>query len=279
MIIYKTINLINGKKYIGQDSKNNPNYLGSGDFLKKAIQKYGKENFKKEIIEYCDSLEELNEREIYWLNYYNVSNDSLFYNCININRGSRKGRKVSFESKIKMSNAKKGIKHSLESINNRKKPILQYDLQGNFIKEWKGIIDISRELKINGIEQCCKYKRKTCGKFIWRYKNDPLNLTKEEIKNYLIKKDKGISKPLNNLWKKNISKSLKGRKCNWNTWESRLKIIEQYDLKGNFIKEWENVDKIYNSNILLFKNKSNIRCCCRGKTNKAYGFKWKYKTN
>ena len=41
MIIYKTTNLINGKFYIGKDSKNDPNYLGSGKILKKAFKKYG----------------------------------------------------------------------------------------------------------------------------------------------------------------------------------------------------------------------------------------------
>ena len=40
MVIYKTTNLVNGKQYIGKDTKNNPTYLGSGTFLKKAIQKY-----------------------------------------------------------------------------------------------------------------------------------------------------------------------------------------------------------------------------------------------
>ena len=44
MIIYMTINNINGKKYIGKDVKNNPKYLGSGFDLQKAIKKYGKEN-------------------------------------------------------------------------------------------------------------------------------------------------------------------------------------------------------------------------------------------
>jgi group I intron endonuclease len=67
MIIYKTTNLINGNFYIGQDSKNNPNYLGSGTLLNKAIKKYGKENFVKEIIECCNSKQQLNEREIFWI--------------------------------------------------------------------------------------------------------------------------------------------------------------------------------------------------------------------
>jgi group I intron endonuclease len=77
MIIYKTTNLINGNFYIGQDSKNDPTYLGSGTLLKRAIKKHGQENFKKEIIEYCNNKIQLNEREIFWINelkpIYNIA--------------------------------------------------------------------------------------------------------------------------------------------------------------------------------------------------------------
>jgi len=71
MIIYKTTNLINGKFYIGQDSKNNPNYLGSGMLLNSAIKKYGRLNFHKDIIEYCATKQILNEREIFWITKLN----------------------------------------------------------------------------------------------------------------------------------------------------------------------------------------------------------------
>jgi group I intron endonuclease len=67
MKIYKTTNKINNKFYIGKDKYNNPKYIGSGIKLKNAIKKYGKCNFEKEILEYCDSSQELNEREIYWI--------------------------------------------------------------------------------------------------------------------------------------------------------------------------------------------------------------------
>ena len=70
MIIYKTTNLINGKIYIGKDSNNNPDYYGSGTALKKAISKYGKENFKKETLDSCTK-ENINEREIYWISETN----------------------------------------------------------------------------------------------------------------------------------------------------------------------------------------------------------------
>lgn len=67
MVIYKTTNLINNKIYIGKDEKNNPNYFGSGKLLKKAINKYGIDNFKKEIIETCENREILNLREKFWI--------------------------------------------------------------------------------------------------------------------------------------------------------------------------------------------------------------------
>ena len=67
MVIYLTTNLVNGKKYLGKDTKNLPSYLGSGIFLKQAIEKYGKNNFKKEIIEHCNDENHLKEREEYLL--------------------------------------------------------------------------------------------------------------------------------------------------------------------------------------------------------------------
>lgn len=55
--IYKITNLINGKSYIGKkkhkesDTPLEESYMGSGRLIKEAIAKYGKDNFKKEIIE------------------------------------------------------------------------------------------------------------------------------------------------------------------------------------------------------------------------------------
>jgi group I intron endonuclease len=95
MIIYKTTNLIDGKIYIGQDKNNNPSYYGSGLKLIKAIKKYGRENFKKDILEECVDENHLNEREVYWIKYYNSTDRESGYN---ISEGSKEGdRKIGHE--------------------------------------------------------------------------------------------------------------------------------------------------------------------------------------
>jgi group I intron endonuclease len=86
MVIYKTTNLVNGKYYIGKDVYGNPAYLGSGRALKKAIEKYGKENFIKEILCQCSSKEELNEKEKSYVTREIVS-DKMSYNLIEGGQG------------------------------------------------------------------------------------------------------------------------------------------------------------------------------------------------
>lgn len=86
MVVYKTTNIINGKFYIGKDAKNRTSYLGSGKALKAAIQKYGKHNFKKEVLEHCSSLRELSEREVYWIRETNAIDEGY-----NIARGGDGG--------------------------------------------------------------------------------------------------------------------------------------------------------------------------------------------
>lgn len=90
MIIYKTTNIVNQKFYVGKDTHNNPNYYGSGKRLKLAIQKYGLGNFKKEILETCESLERLNEREKFWIKELNAINEGY-----NISLGGDGGDTIS----------------------------------------------------------------------------------------------------------------------------------------------------------------------------------------
>jgi hypothetical protein len=63
--LYKTTNLLNNKYYIGVHSTYNldDGYLGSGTKLRRSINKYGKENFKIQILEFFENRDELVEAE------------------------------------------------------------------------------------------------------------------------------------------------------------------------------------------------------------------------
>lgn len=150
--IYKITNLVNGKVYIGCSSWNikkrwtfhkqelkNDRHINK--HLQKSYNKYGRTNFRFEIIELCDK-EIVPEREKYWINFY-ISNDYRYgYNKtvggdsshlvgeLNPFYGKKhkpgtfenrtndhfKGRKHSEETKRKMSEKRKGRKMSPESI-------------------------------------------------------------------------------------------------------------------------------------------------------------------
>lgn len=81
--IYKTTNILNNKIYIGKRKGNfDKDYFGSGKYLLKAIDKYGKDSFRVEIIEECFDLKHQNDREIYWISYYRNKNADM-YNIAN----------------------------------------------------------------------------------------------------------------------------------------------------------------------------------------------------
>lgn len=117
--IYITTNLINNKQYIGQKTSKvflKEKYLGSGIYLLRAINKYGKENFKVELLEECNSIEELDRQEIYWIKYYDAANSNNFYNLQSGGQKQRgSGYKVSEETKRKISNSITGRKLSEET--------------------------------------------------------------------------------------------------------------------------------------------------------------------
>lgn len=64
-------------------------------------------------------------------------------------------------------------KHTLESLNKMKIPVLQYTLSGDFIKEWSSAADIERETDMlaRSINRCAKGDRPTAYGFKWEYKN------------------------------------------------------------------------------------------------------------
>lgn len=211
--IYKITNP-NGKIYIGQSvniklrfERYIKNMEGCKTQVKlyNSLKKYSPENHKFEILEEC-SLEQLNEREIYWGQYYNVLNKNLGLNLKlgkgkgslseetklkigNSLKGTKRseetklkmslkqiGRKYTEHNKLKMSLSKKGKKFSEDKKINMKgkrcKPILQYDLQDNFIREWESFKQIKNELGYNNSSLCfcCKGIQKKSHGYKWKYK-------------------------------------------------------------------------------------------------------------
>jgi hypothetical protein len=79
--IYMWENKLDGKKYLGKcQGKPSSSYIGSGKHFKRAIKKYGIENFERIIIEHCDDPKKLIEREKHWLDFYNAAENPMFYN-------------------------------------------------------------------------------------------------------------------------------------------------------------------------------------------------------
>lgn len=147
--------------------------------LQNVYNKWGEPQFH--IIEEC-SIEELNEREQFYLNL--LFDDP---NCVNLAKyaeAPNRGRKFSEETLEKLRGRKpwnKGKvlteeeKQQIHNCNPQKIAILQYSKDGTFIKEWSAILLAARELGISATSICrvCKGQKryKSAGGFIWKYKD------------------------------------------------------------------------------------------------------------
>ena len=108
---YITINLINGKQYVGDRSCDceirSDLYLGSGSYLKNALKKYGLKNFSKKILELFETKQEAYNAQEKYINKYNT----LIPNGYNINPKGGLGIPKSFhneETKKKIGIGNKG---------------------------------------------------------------------------------------------------------------------------------------------------------------------------
>ena len=170
-LIYCTTNLVDGKKYIGKQWDDNKNYyLGSGIYLNRAIKKYGKQNFKKEILKSnITDFQELSYWEKYFINLFDAYNSQDYYNLTF--GGDGESRIVSQETRNKMSESAKGRKH--ETL---LKVVYQYDLNGFFINKYEGVAIACRELgwKFNRTTDICRAcnktrNTKTAHGYLWEY--------------------------------------------------------------------------------------------------------------
>jgi len=185
-IVYKYVSPTN-KPYIGQTYNekerrqkfNNVNVAYGGTKIDNARRKYGPENFKYEVLYTIETddkevlMDELNAMEEYYIDKF----DSI-ENGYNILRGGSCYHEYIYTKEVK------------EKIGNAAaKAIIQYDLEGNFIKDWKSASEAGRVLGIQSalISKCCNRVTKHCRNFIFRFigdtvldseKNPPLNKTK-----------------------------------------------------------------------------------------------------
>lgn len=292
--IYKTTNNINGKIYIGQHitDRLNDGYKCSGIVIEQAFKKYGKHNFKMDILEFYegDSKEEFNNLERSYIEKFDSINPEVGYNRTLCCGGGFLGEEVykkrfyrhSEEAKRKISIANKGKvvsketiekmrKANLGKVNNnckkktieerkkrvisrkRERPVLQYDLNGNFIREWESICEAGRFYGLcygaSSIKVACDNPNRTCKGFKWKYKE-----TKEEIENIEIvsaKRSYEVKHP---------------RKGNMR--------IEQYDKDMNLINVYDSVRNAARG-VNLVNATSIKRACDNFPVFTARGYYWK----
>lgn len=84
-----------------------------------------------------------------------------------------------------------------------KKIVLQYDLGGNFIKEWESLASVRKKLNLS-VDKCCRGLQKTAGGFIWRYKDEWFDLNLDKL-------------------------------------DENSKKISQYDLSGNWVRDFKSI--------------------------------------
>ena len=104
-IIYETVNKINNKLYRGCHITDdiNDSYLGSGVAFNRALKKYGKENFDKKILCFCNSVEDMIEKEAEFVNESWVAREDTY----NLQTGGLNYGILCKESKAKISNSVK----------------------------------------------------------------------------------------------------------------------------------------------------------------------------
>lgn len=157
--IYITTNMINGKKYIGQRkfTKDWKYYLGSGLNLNRAIKKYGRENFTRNIVAIAYSEEELNKLEIEWIDFLNASKSRDYYNIAGggyCNTSTGKTEDEIKEWRKKIGNSNIGRIVSEETRNKIRKSLHEYNINHKRIlsEETKRKISNAKKGKIQSDE-------------------------------------------------------------------------------------------------------------------------------
>lgn len=267
--IYKITNKINKKVYIGQSKDiisrwNAHKYYtyNNKTKLQNAFSKYGISNFDFEIIEEC-LISELDEKEKYWINYYNSYEDGY-----NMTLGGQEGRILDYDSIINDFYNTKSIHQTAKNLNLSRETIRKildiYNIKYNKnisipqeiimidpytlqeLKMFPSIKDASNYIKLteSAIRKHLKGETKTCGGYYWKKSGENKNFTKLE--------------KTNKINTKNIPKK-----------------ILQYSLNKELINEFSSLTQ---ANYFMNKSRSNrtIFNACMNHT-QAFGYFWEFK--
>lgn len=229
--VYLTTNLINGKKYLGKHSTNNfdDGYLGSGKLLNKAITKYGRENFKREILEFCKTSSEA----------YSLEEELGLKLCI-----------VASNEFYNLNNGGKGN-----------------DAIGSYIWDNKRREEFSKAVTGRVLPKSVRDKigRSLKGREVWNkgktgiYSEETIKSISDSLKSYF--DGNGIPKEVS----EKISKSLKGRVSPMKGRKHKGSTIELMKISNTESRTKEVRDKISNT----MKSKSSLICPHCGKVGKG----------
>ena len=177
--IYKIENLVNGKIYIGQSKhikqrwsehkKELRKNRHTNNYLQRAWNKYGEENFSHIILEECAE-DELDDREIYYINLYHSFESDIGYNLTN---GGGRNRVISESTRKKLSDNMLGEKHP------NRREVICLDTMEIFVT----IADAARSINVDysAIERCCNGLTGTVKRLHWLFYNDYLNKSQIEL--------------------------------------------------------------------------------------------------
>lgn len=155
-----------------------------------AIQKYGWENFTYRILEEDILENNIDERELYWMSYYNSSTDRNGYNLkipgdnggttfsseaisrlAESHLNKKTNNKVTDEKERRKPRRPKTSEETKEKLRNVKscKPVKQFDFNGNYIAEYRSRAEAARAVGTDktSISACCRGKINSCCGYLW----------------------------------------------------------------------------------------------------------------
>ena len=251
MIIYKSTNKITGKIYIGQTTHTldkrikghiKESKIESNRPFMLSINKYGEDNFTFETIDSANNLDELNDKEVYWINFYN----SVSPNGYNVTGGGQ-GKKMKTTKELSRI-ISEGLKNSekwQETKNNEEYKIKMEKSFIGWIKGKKFSQEHKEKIWEKNKERILEFNKNTSKKWIVIDENNNITriIGKEDYFNNLGMDTGVVSRMSQSLNQGNNRKRYNGYYCfidNNESNETILSIISKLD--DFYIKEY----KIYN---------------------------------